>query len=354
MERTEGFRPARQGPLPPPLTEAELADTQSEGAINRRNGRIAAYLFIAGGIAGAPAIALHDPALSPAVFLLPVLAFVSGAVCLLIPWQRLSPRWLHAVAVIGSLEVLATTMLVSPVFSWYFALVAVYGAYVFSTRIEVAAQGGFAGALMFASAWSLEGSDGIGRMLIAVPAVITTTVLVWALREQLERRQAGYRLLSRRDPLTGVGNYRELHDALADQVARHGAAQRRFALILVDLDRFKRINDLHGHLEGDRVLRETAAMLADTVRGGELVARHGGDEFSVVAPETSEGEAGELALRLEQAISRLTVADRALRASTGCAVYPDDGGDSDELMAAADRSLRREKRARRELTTSHA
>jgi diguanylate cyclase (GGDEF)-like protein len=336
-----------EGPPPPP-SATELDPPQTEAEATRRNGRIAGVLFIAGGIAGTPAIALHEPSFPPTVFLLTALAVVSGALCLRAPWERISPRWLLAVGAIASLEVFAVCMLIDPVFCWYYVLVAVYSAYAFPRSIDVAAQVGFAATLMFTAA-AIEGAREIVYMLVAVPALVSVTVLVWTLRQQLERGRAGYRVLSRRDPLTGVGNYRELHDAIASQIARHTASQRRFSLVLVDLDDFKRINEAHGHLEGDRVLREVGSVLAADSRRDDIVTRHGGDEFAVVAPETSEEEAGELALRLEAAVSRLTVDGRTLRACSGFAVYPDHGKDSDALVRHADRAVRREKRQRRAL-----
>ena len=335
----------RNGKATPPPSEAELLSAESEGVRTKRYGRIAAFLFIAGGIAGTPAIALQG--VPPTAYLLTLLALASGLACLLIPWRRISPRWLHAVCAIASFEVLATTLLVAPEFCWYFILVTVYAAYVFSTPEEVAPHVALAGSLMFGSAAIQDGADGVVYMLIAVPALLTTTALVWTLRQQLERSRAGYRVLSRRDALTGVGNYRRLHDAVGEQILRHTAAERRFSLVLVDLDEFKRVNDRQGHLEGDRVLREVALTLAKGSRARDVLARHGGDEFCLVAPETSEQEARELALRLEAAVSRLTVDGGQLRACSGVAVYPDHGSDSDALLRHADQVLRRAKQLRR-------
>ena len=348
----EDLKGTSTGPGSGPV-DASIRDTvampPSPSELNRRNGRIAGILFIAGGIAGTPAIALQDPALPFSFYLLTAVAILSGVACLMVPWERISRCWMHAVGVAASLEVFAITVVVDPVFCWYYALVAVWAAYVFSSRKEVALQVGLAVVLMFTAA-AFESWNMVVYMLVAVPALVTATALVWTLREQLEKGQAGYRLLSRQDPLTGVGNYRELRDALSIAVARHEAAQKRFALILFDLNDFKSVNDDHGHLEGDRVLREVGLVLTETARKLDTVARHGGDEFSVVAPETSEGEAGELASRLEQAVGRLTVGDRALSAHTGSAIYPDHGKSPDELMNHADRVLKEEKRERRALS----
>src|SRR5687768_7418167 len=103
--------------------EVELDPPQTEADATRRGGRIAGVLFIAGGIAGTPALAFQDPALPPTVFLLTALAVVSGAICLGAPWERVSSRWLYAVGAIASLEVFATCMIIGPVFCWYYILV---------------------------------------------------------------------------------------------------------------------------------------------------------------------------------------------------------------------------------------
>src|SRR5512144_951707 len=89
------------------------------------------------------------------------------------------------------------------------------------------------------------------------------------------RRERTWRRAARRDPLTGVGNYRRLHERLHEAVA---ADAQRFALLTLDVDCFKAINERHGHLKGDELLREVSRALSDSVRGQDLVARQGGDE----------------------------------------------------------------------------
>jgi diguanylate cyclase (GGDEF)-like protein len=158
--------------------------------------------------------------------------------------------------------------------------------------------------------------------------------------------------LARRDPLTGVGNYRRLHERLHQAVA---ADPRRFAVLTLDVDRFKQINEEFGHLEGDRLLHEVGRALTDSVRGQDVVARQGGDEFSIVAPETDEAGAALLAQRIERALASIEAADHApVRASIGFAVFPDDGTTPEDLLEKADRELRRTKEERRTLPTAAA
>ena len=160
------------------------------------------------------------------------------------------------------------------------------------------------------------------------------------------RRERAWRRAARRDPLTGVGNYRRLHERLHEAVSIDA---QRFALLTLDVDCFKEINERHGHLEGDRLLREVSRALTDNVRGQDLVARQGGDEFSVLAPETDEAGAALLAERIERALARIEAVENApVRASIGIAVFPQDGRTPDDLLEKADLALRATKQQRRD------
>lgn len=179
------------------------------------------------------------------------------------------------------------------------------------------------------------------------PAIAAVGVVGAVLRDHAARREATLRMLARRDPLTGVGNYRRLHERLAETVATDPA---RFALLTMDVDSFKAINDRYGHLEGDRLLREVGKALVDNVRGKDVVARQGGDEFAVLAPETDERGAELLAHRIERALEEIEIGEEnraAVRASIGIAVYPKDGRTPEELLARSDDALRRTKEQRR-------
>jgi diguanylate cyclase (GGDEF)-like protein len=174
-------------------------------------------------------------------------------------------------------------------------------------------------------------------------AAATAAAVVRARRA--ERGACEWRRRSERDPLTGVGNYRKLHERLHAATARD---PQRFALLTLDVDRFKEINEAHGHLEGDRLLQEVSRVLLDSVRGTDVVARQGGDEFSVLIPEADGDGAVMLAQRIEAALATIEAADHApVRASIGVAVYPQDGATPDDLLEKADLELRRTKERRR-------
>src|SRR5664279_497175 len=142
-------------------------------------------------------------------------------------------------------------------------------------------------------------SDRQGLILAIVEVLCLAVVAagVVLLARRLRASHEALWALARRDELTGVGNYRSLHERLAEEIARHHRHSREFALVLLDLDGFKQINELHGHLEGDRLLTEIGRALDDEIRGEDSVFRQGGDEFAVIVPETNAEEAGEVAVR---------------------------------------------------------
>jgi diguanylate cyclase (GGDEF)-like protein len=173
-------------------------------------------------------------------------------------------------------------------------------------------------------------------------AVLSGVVLT----RRLQASRMAYWALSRKDELTGVGNYRALKERLDEEVARHSRRAREFALILIDLDGFKQVNERFGHLEGDRVLAEIGAALRDEVRSEDSVFRQGGDEFAVIAPETNNEEAEDVAARVR---TRLRECGDSVdvSAGTGFAIFPADGRSVDELLGFADRDLLAAKQAGR-------
>ncbi|QUL98745.1 MAG: GGDEF domain-containing protein [Candidatus Fermentithermobacillus carboniphilus] len=146
--------------------------------------------------------------------------------------------------------------------------------------------------------------------------------------------------LAQRDPLTGLLNRRSLYQ-LIDRLVAEG---KKFAVVLVDLDGFKRVNDKHGHLVGDRILQRVAEAMQGAIRHEDAVARYGGDEFAVVV--TGSRENGELVMRrlrdAVESVSREARVETSL--SGGVAAWPEDGATLEELLQAADRMLYRAKR----------
>jgi diguanylate cyclase (GGDEF)-like protein len=313
-------------------------------------GRLAGLLFMVGAAVSLPTNLLFtNPPVGAASRWINLLAFISGAICLLIPWRRVAAHWFHLVPLIGTLEVALSVWGVGAhagIYSWYYVLVAVYVAYAFESRAAIAAHMSLVAVCFTLPVLYLHDPEDAGiRALVAVPLLLTVAGIVAYLREGLEASRAQLAEQARTDPLTAIGNLRMRDERLAYELARHRRNGRPLALVLLDLDRFKQVNDSEGHPSGDRLLREVARVLSETVRSGDTVARPGGDEFCVIAPETGAAEAQHLAERIELALSALTAAGRPLSASVGLALFPRDGVAADELIDRADQDQRLVKQA---------
>lgn len=159
-------------------------------------------------------------------------------------------------------------------------------------------------------------------------------------------RFAAIKQLAYSDPLTGLANARGLQGAL-DQTARVANEEgRALALLIIDLDDFRRYNTLWGHLVGDAALQAFARAIRSAMRGRHFVARVGGEEFAVLLPDTDEHEACAVAARIHAAID---VGGSGLpspfTASIGIGVYPNDVPDASSLYAVADTAMTMAKRA---------
>jgi diguanylate cyclase (GGDEF)-like protein/PAS domain S-box-containing protein len=159
------------------------------------------------------------------------------------------------------------------------------------------------------------------------------------------RAEAKAAYLAHHDQLTGLANRAYLHLRLRELFGR-GAVAPSVAILLIDLDRFKLINDTHGHFGGDKLLREAAQRIRGALSEQDFVARLGGDEFAVVTGITDVDDLGRLADALIEALStsyRLDDHEASIGASIGIAIGPNDGGDPERLMRCADLALYRAK-----------
>jgi diguanylate cyclase (GGDEF)-like protein len=195
-----------------------------------------------------------------------------------------------------------------------------------------------------------------GAALLLSPVLVLAAQVTWALVplvavplyavDRMARRLTEQERLARLDPLTGLVNRKALVAEVADHAASHteraldGAADRRFALLLLDLDRFKHVNDALGHAVGDRLLVEVGRRLTRTVRPQDLVARLGGDEFAILAPRLVDAQqAPALARRVTGALTEPVWLDGLpldVSGSIGIALYPEQGPDFATLMRHAD------------------
>ena len=172
-----------------------------------------------------------------------------------------------------------------------------------------------------------------------------------ALRERLHEQAV-------RDPLTGLYNRRFLTETLERELARARRQQAPLAVVLLDADHFKQVNDTSGHRAGDQLLRALAGLLLEQTRREDLVCRYGGEEFVVLMPGAALESALARAEGWRAAVEalRLVYEGRPVQVtiSAGVATYPQDGGDEDSLLRAADEALYRSKAGGRNRVSAYA
>src|SRR6267143_77170 len=142
-----------------------------------------------------------------------------------------------------------------------------------------------------------------------------------------------------RDPLTNLYNRRFLRDYLSRELMRAARESIRVAVIMIDLDRFKRVNDTAGHAAGDFVLTEIAALLKRHIRGTDIACRYGGEEFTLVLPNATLQSARRRGEAICSAIREESDRLRGVTASLGVAVFPDHAEEPESLLRAADEAL---------------
>jgi diguanylate cyclase (GGDEF)-like protein len=281
-------------------------------------------------------------------YVVPAAAIVTGLICLVIPWWRIDERWLALVPVAATIEIAAAVALSHFVFTYLYFFVALYVALVFPSTRQMVPFMVLVAIALFAPLLYSGRSDEQTLLwaLATAPGIFLTAVVVARLTSGLEQSREAYRQLSTEDGLTGVGNYRSLLERLAHETSRHHRHGREFAVLTLDLDHFKEVNETQGHLVGDMLLAIVGSMIDLKVRTEDAVFRQGGDEFSVIAPETDREQAERLAERIEYALTRISSGETRLSATVGVAVFPTDGYEAGELLDAADAALISRKRAR--------
>lgn len=169
-----------------------------------------------------------------------------------------------------------------------------------------------------------------------------------ALRDLTARNAADQHIkyLAHHDALTGIANRTSFNEQIDQELAAAQQSDRKLAVLCLDLDRFKEVNDLYGHAAGDKVLQIVAARIKTSLKGRQIVARLGGDEFAVLMPDIDSAQAaGDLARQIIASLSPKDggVETDVIGASIGIAIYPDDASDRQALLSNADTALYRAK-----------
>ncbi len=207
--------------------------------------------------------------------------------------------------------------------------------------------------IMYSNDMVLKQTADLQRSILVWSAGLAIALLFGAwfyanIVEQNQQHAVKLRFLADHDALTGLLSRRRLFEQLQMAMARSRRYKTPFALLYLDLDRFKPINDQHGHEAGDQVLREIAGRLLACVREVDIVARLGGDEFAIILDQLkSRSDAAAVAEKLIESINRPIVIHgrkHEIGCSIGIAIYPDDAEEPDALLARADEAMYRAKR----------
>jgi diguanylate cyclase (GGDEF)-like protein len=219
-------------------------------------------------------------------------------------------------------------------------------AYFYSTRATAAVVGWVAASHAVALFSMSAGMGNVDRWVDVVASITIAAVVVRALATRNERLLEQLTAEARIDPLTELLNRRGLAERFDHEIARALRAGTSLAVVALDLDHFKRINDTHGHDAGDRALAWVANRLAEQTRGADITARTGGEEFLVVLPGAGVESAYEFAERLRQGIAEHAPFQLTISAGVAAAIAPNGA----MLAEAADQALYAAKRAGRNTT----
>lgn len=207
------------------------------------------------------------------------------------------------------------------------------------------------GALFIRSRWNL-GHPNLVMALSVVSDIVLLVVLIWLFAAMIQRVETERALIQQQaetDKLTGIYNRRHFESSLELEIQRARRYGAPLALLMIDVDNFKQLNDSHGHLVGDRMLCRLARECESCLRTSDVFCRYGGDEFVIIAPETSAQAAMTMARRMRQNIDALGMDQSfgTLGISIGIAVWEDSFKTNDDFIAAADSALYQAKSAGR-------
>jgi diguanylate cyclase (GGDEF)-like protein len=285
---------------------------------------------------------------------LAVVAAFAGLIATGLAWRRERvPQGLYpVVAVLGTLTVSLGLFFNGerhggPVGSdeMFYLWVVLWAAYYFRRRMLAIQVATVLVAYAVTLALIHPGDAGTSRWISVSGLVIGAAFVVRMLSERSERLVGELRNAALTDPLTDLPNRRALEGAFTREAARQARDQRPFTLLLLDLDRFKQLNDEHGHKAGDRALCDVAGLLLEHARPVDTAARIGGDEFALLLAQTDRAEATEVRLRLTRAIHEHAVASEwPAGVSIGISSSEEDGASMDAMMRHADMRLYAAKR----------
>lgn len=185
--------------------------------------------------------------------------------------------------------------------------------------------------------------DRVGAFVDADLSLLTVVARYLAEAIEVARLHEQVKELAATDPLTGLANRRVFLDRLESEIARSHRARCFLSIVLLDLNGFKNINDVYGHARGDETLKRVGENLVRVIRHSDLASRFGGDEFTLLLPETTRSQAEEIIVRFRAKKifieGREGVEARLLTFAWGMATFPEDGSNPERLLQVADERL---------------
>jgi diguanylate cyclase (GGDEF)-like protein len=341
--------------MDPPLRERlrwrNATGNDVERPATRANmARTAVLLTIAGALVCLIAVLVPgDGQLDDAVLLATAAAAGVLGVGLLLVYERV-PAWgFHAVALLD------TALFTAAAYGWGsmssygplpYVWVTGFVFYYFSRSAALVHLAIIAAAYAFALALESPAENPLDGWVATVATLLVTGYLLAVVRERLAHLIAGLSDAAHHDPLTDLLNRRGFQEVFDVELERARRANQPLSLIVGDLDRFKRVNDVHGHAAGDDVLRRVADAIRGAKRGFDRAARVGGEEFAILAPDSDEHGAYMLAERIRAAVHEAFAEgrDSQLTISFGISTHPLHGQSADGLLRTADQALYAAKR----------
>ena len=271
------------------------------------------------------------------------------AVFLLLAYERVPPWGFHVVALLD------TALFTAAAYGW--GSMSSYGPlpylwvtgfvfYFFSRSAALVHLSVIAAGYALALALESPSENPLDGWIATVATLLVTGYLLSVVRDRLAHLIAGLSDAAHHDPLTDLLNRRGFQEVFDVELERARRADQPLSLIVGDLDRFKRVNDVHGHAAGDDVLRRVADAIRGAKRGFDRAARIGGEEFAILAPDSDEHGAYMLAERIRAAVHEAFAdqGDGQLTISFGISTHPLHGQSADGLLRTADQALYAAKR----------
>jgi diguanylate cyclase (GGDEF)-like protein len=320
------------------LRPVGIAPTPGEVGLRR----VSIAFLTAGGLAAIAGTLVPDPDPSDHAALSILAVACLGLAAMLGAWRRPPAPLLSCLPTLGLLLVGVAVATARPLASTstYYLLPILASAYFGSVR-RLALDLGVCAATL-AAVLALWGEP-VARTAVFIGTMIPSVcvaIVVAGLKRRLDAKVDSLRYLADTDPLTGALNHGAFGGALAVALDRYHETGRGAALLLVDVDHFKQVNDRFGHQEGDRMLRLVSDLLAAHKRRDDLLGRVGGEEFALLLPDAEPAAARIVAERIREALRTATEATpAALTISVGIAVLSPAVSTSHALLHAADRAL---------------